>query len=343
MITISLCMIVKNEEAVLARCLDSIADLMDEIIIVDTGSTDRTKEIAANYTDKIYDFQWMDDFAAARNFSFSKASMEYIYTADADEWMDDKNRKLFFQMKQVLLPEIEIVQMKYANQLAEGTTYNFDVEYRGKLYKRLREFVWINAIHETVNIDPVVYNSEIQVVHLPTSLHADRDFAAFERLWKRGVRLSRKLHSLYARELYIAGEKKDFLASEEYFLTTMTEENRGLEEIKESSCVLARIYRLKGDVGRFFKYAMKDFANEPSSEICYELGEYYFSEEDYEEAAIWYYNGAYEAGALLNIHYMGEYPLYRLAECYEHLGNKQQSDFYNQQAAEWKAPQGNDI
>ena len=56
MITISLCMIVKNEEAVLKRCLDSIADLMDEIIIVDTGSTDKTKEIAAQYTDKIYDF-----------------------------------------------------------------------------------------------------------------------------------------------------------------------------------------------------------------------------------------------------------------------------------------------
>ena len=55
MITVSLCMIVKNEEAVLARCLDSLKNLMDEIIIVDTGSTDRTKEIAMQYTDKIYE------------------------------------------------------------------------------------------------------------------------------------------------------------------------------------------------------------------------------------------------------------------------------------------------
>ena len=69
--TISLCMIVKNEERVLARCLDSVADLVDEIIIVDTGSTDATKEIAARYTEKIYDFVWQDHFAAARNFSFS--------------------------------------------------------------------------------------------------------------------------------------------------------------------------------------------------------------------------------------------------------------------------------
>lgn len=72
MSTISLCMIVKNEEAVLARCLDSIADLMDEIIIVDTGSTDRTREIAANYTDKIYDFKWIQRFFCCRNFSFSR-------------------------------------------------------------------------------------------------------------------------------------------------------------------------------------------------------------------------------------------------------------------------------
>ena len=54
MATISLCMIVKNEEQVLARCLDSVADLMDEIIIVDTGSTDRTKEVAARYTCLLY-------------------------------------------------------------------------------------------------------------------------------------------------------------------------------------------------------------------------------------------------------------------------------------------------
>ena len=70
MITISLCMIVKNEEKILARCLDSVADLMDEIIIVDTGSADRTKDIAARYTKHIYDFQWVDDFSAARNYAF---------------------------------------------------------------------------------------------------------------------------------------------------------------------------------------------------------------------------------------------------------------------------------
>ena len=73
--------------------------LMDEIIIVDTGSTDSTKEIAARYTDKIYDFSWCDDFAAARNFSFSKATQEYIYAPDADEVLDDTNRRRFMMLK----------------------------------------------------------------------------------------------------------------------------------------------------------------------------------------------------------------------------------------------------
>ena len=70
---------------------------MDEIIIVDTGSSDATKEIASCYTDQVYDFAWQDDFAAARNFSFSKATKDYIYVPDADEVLDEENREAFRQ------------------------------------------------------------------------------------------------------------------------------------------------------------------------------------------------------------------------------------------------------
>ena len=93
MATVSLCMIVKNEEAVLARCLESIKDAVDEIIIVDTGSTDHTKEIAEKYTDLVYDFPWINDFSAARNFSFSKASKDYIMWLDADDVVTEENQK----------------------------------------------------------------------------------------------------------------------------------------------------------------------------------------------------------------------------------------------------------
>ena len=106
MIRISLCMIVKNEERVLERCLSSVCDLMDEIIIVDTGSTDRTKEIAGKYTSRIYDFTWCNDFSKARNFAFEKATCDYIYSADADEVLDEENREKFRILKENLMPEV---------------------------------------------------------------------------------------------------------------------------------------------------------------------------------------------------------------------------------------------
>ena len=83
--TISLCMMVKNEEDQLPRCLDRLKDVVDEIIVVDTGSTDRTVEIASSYGAKVYHHAWEDNFSKHRNQSLSYASMEWILTMDADE------------------------------------------------------------------------------------------------------------------------------------------------------------------------------------------------------------------------------------------------------------------
>ena len=138
MITVSVCMIVKNEEDILARCLDSLQGLYEELVIVDTGSTDKTKEIAHKYNAKVYDFTWVDDFSAARNYAFKQCTKDYIYSADADEVMDSKNRERFLRLKECIDPEIEVVQMKYKNQLDKGTVYNYDEELRPKLFKRLR-------------------------------------------------------------------------------------------------------------------------------------------------------------------------------------------------------------
>ncbi|GGE81810.1 glycosyltransferase [Priestia taiwanensis] len=92
---ISLCMIVKNEEKVLDRCLSTVAHLVDEVIIVDTGSTDNTKEIATQYTKHIYDFEWVHDFSAARNYAAEKATGEWILVLDADEYVEEENFKSF--------------------------------------------------------------------------------------------------------------------------------------------------------------------------------------------------------------------------------------------------------
>lgn len=320
-IEISCCMIVKNEEKVLARCLDSIADLMDEIIIVDTGSTDRTKEIAEKYTKNIYDFEWIDDFSAARNFAFSKATKDYIYSADADEVLNPENHQLFSELKRVLLPEIDIVQMKYGNQLEYGTAYNFDEEYRPKLFKRVREFVWIEPVHETVRLEPVVYDADIIIDHRPHENHAKRDFAVFQKHIQNGHRLSKRLHHMYAMELYISGDDEDFLEAEDFFAQSAVDPARSIDEVKEAACIVCRAARLRGDSHMMLKMSLKDLLSEGSAEMCYELGEYFFERKDYAEAAMWYYNAAEETQSILNIHTSTDWPQARLKECEEILQN----------------------
>src|SRR3989344_3020775 len=91
--TISLCMIVKNEEKYLEQCLISVKDSADEIIIVDTGSTDKTKDIAKKFNAKIFNFKWTDDFSAARNESLKHATKNWILVLDADEIIDDDGLK----------------------------------------------------------------------------------------------------------------------------------------------------------------------------------------------------------------------------------------------------------
>lgn len=336
MISISLCMIVKNEEAVLARCLDSIADLMDEIIIVDTGSTDKTKEIAANYTDQIYDFAWTGNFSDARNFSFSKATKDYIYCADADEVLDEENRNKFLILKKGLLPEIDIVQMYYANQLSYNTIYNFDKELRPKLYKRLRTFVWENAIHEAVRLDPLVYESDITINHCPTSNHKARDIQAFEKLNKDGVRLNKRLHNLYAKELFISGESHDFIRAYPAFAASIDDEDRSADEILEACCICAKACLFTKKYLDFFKYTTKAIASGGCSEICCELGEYYETNGDLEEACIWYYNAAFETESALSLRHHAEIPLEALGACYEKLGNPEEAARYRQMAMDSK-------
>lgn len=96
---ISLCMIVKNEEKLLPRCLESVQKWVDEIIIIDTGSDDHTKSIARQYTDHVYDFEWSNDFSAARNESLRYATGKWILVLDADEYVQNSGHK---QLRQLL-------------------------------------------------------------------------------------------------------------------------------------------------------------------------------------------------------------------------------------------------
>ncbi len=338
MVTISLVMIVKNEEKILRRCLDCVKNLMDEIIVVDTGSTDKTKEIAGEYTDKIYDFKWIDDFAAARNFAFSKATMDYIYSGDADEVIDDANRMRFMSLKSALVPEVEIVQMHYVEK-SGSSVLNAKSEYRPKLYKRLRNFTWIEPIHETVRIDPVVFDSDIEIFHMPESLHSKRDFSIFEKAYNKDKYLSDNLINMYAKELLKCGDKSDFENASKIFESILINQKVTEEQLCKLSCILAKAARLMGNDTSFLKYTTKVLVSSPCSEICLELGEYFLSHNDNEEAIVWFYNAAYETEPILDIMSQGKAPRLGLAQCYANIAESLGYHDFTDESAEKSAPQ----
>ncbi len=338
MADISVCMIVKNEEKNLAKCLNSLGDIPDEIIIVDTGSTDATKQIAQKYTDKVYDFAWVDDFAAARNFSLSKAKCEYIYVADADEEIDEDNLKLFRQLKQALLPEVEVVEMAYVNPSPlseESTTENFGVEYRPKLFRRLREFQFADPIHETLRTDPVVYRSNVMINHLPHGNHAARDLAQLARLVKSGQVFSSRLEMMYARELMFAGDVSDFLSAKPYFEAVYDDPSNAPERLRRAACVLVRCAMLQRDAELLLQVAAPELVGTPPSEICCALADYHLAMGSHRQAAEWYTAALSGAEPELVAASVGSLPLKGLAACHEAIGDAETAEKYLEQARLW--------
>ncbi len=338
MISISMCMIIKNEEKVLDRCLSSVKDLFDEIIIVDTGSTDSSKETARKYTDKIYDYKWRDDFADARNYAFSKASCDYIYSADADEVITPENYNRFKLLKKTLLSEIEIVQMWYVNCAQYATTETLEKEYRPKLYKRLRTFTWTDPIHESVNLNPIVYDSDIEIMHMPISLHSSRDFGIFEKTIEAGKTLSPKLIKMYATELMVSGSTDNISKAVPFFSTILNEESTS--DAIRSYCyiILSKHYRLSSDAANFFKWSMKSLLTAQCSEICMELGLFYKSINDYEEAILWFVNALEETEPILDGFSHSVKPCNELAYCYRALASQNEylKETYEETASEYE-------
>lgn len=119
-------MIVKDESKYLEQCLNSVEDIVDEIIIVDTGSTDKTKEIAKSFGAKIHGFKWIDDFSAARNESIRHAAKDWILVLDADEIIEKKDlakiKAAIEDAKDVVGFSLE--QKSYINEFFEGAVKN---------------------------------------------------------------------------------------------------------------------------------------------------------------------------------------------------------------------------
>ncbi len=178
---LSLCMIIKNEEENLDSCLKSVQTLVDEIIVVDTGSTDRTMEIARSYGTKIHIFPWNDDFSSARNESLKYASGEWILVLDADEVLDVNDHTGIRQLIEAKgVDAYRMVQRTYLKrstcadwisleketELARGC-HGYMNSHLVRLFRNNKQICFKGRVHEQVEIDLLSRNKVIVTTDMP--------------------------------------------------------------------------------------------------------------------------------------------------------------------------------
>lgn len=148
---ISLCMITKDEENYIANCLDSIKDFVDEIIIVDTGSSDNTCPIVESYNTKLFYYTWEDDFSKARNFGIEKASEDWIIYLDADEIIEDAcNLKEIINYSDI--EDIDAYLFQIINY-SDNKITEIETSTSARLFRNKKEYRFTGRIHEQLPLD----------------------------------------------------------------------------------------------------------------------------------------------------------------------------------------------
>lgn len=345
---ISLCMIVKNEEKNIGNCLSSVKDLVDEIVIVDTGSTDRTKEIVAQYTDKIYDFEWIDDFAAARNFAFSKGTREYLMWLDADDIIKEVNKPTFLKVKQFLSenPQCDWITMIY--QIAHDKEGNPLYSYkRERIIKRSTfgfeegKARWAGAVHECILIQGAGAHTDAIVTHTKNIAEhlTDRNLKILLNKVESGKEMESREYFYLSNELFDHGRYEECLKYYEVFF--------GIKDIFVEDAIAACIKACQAasalkDIRKAKEYAVKTFAfAPPRAEASCLMGDFLFQENNFGQAIFWY-----DFATKLNkpADSMGGFiedcwtwsPHVQLAACYDRVGDIEKAYIHNEIALSYR-------
>lgn len=329
-------MIVKNEEEVLEQCLNSIYDICDEIIIVDTGSSDKTKEIAKKYTLKILDFEWIDDFSAARNFSFSQAKMDYILWLDADDVLLKEDQNKLRILKSELKSDIDCVSMNYILEFDEYNNPSFYFR-RNRLVKRANNFRWYGPVHEYLQVGGNILSADIAIVHRKIDKTKKGDFAGrnlniYEKRLKTGEKFSPRDLYYYANELKDHQKYKKAIIYYKAFLST----KRGWVEDRIRACLyMAEIYAILGKQDEELEMLLTTLTFDfPRPETCCRLGDYFKEIREFKTAIFWYdtalKNKPENPHDFHNEAYSSWYPHLSLCVCHWKLGNIEKSIKHNE-------------
>lgn len=331
--SISLCLIVKNEENALPQLLKSVAGIPNEIIIVDTGSTDRTKEIAAAFTDKIYDFVWIDDFAAARNFAFSKATKDYILWLDADDIVKDKDRALFLELIRTMDPLVDRVTMPY-NLSFDANGQVSSTLRRNRLVRRACGFQWVGAVHEYLNAYGSVLHSDVAITHRKDKEHTDRNLRIYRKRLEQGEQFGTRDMYYFANELR---EHAHYQESIDYYLKFLDSDG-WVEDKINATLFLADCYARLDDKDAELQALLRAFEYErPRAGTCCRIGAIFVHNRNYDRAIYWY-EQAYQTPANNDMLALADrstwtwLPHIQLCLCYDRIGNPQKAKWHNEQA-----------
>ena len=328
MITLSLCMIVKNEEAVIGRLLNCVENLFDEIIIVDTGSTDNTLNILKNYNCKVYNYKWNNNFADARNYAFSFATSDFIMWLDADDIIVPTELKKLKELKSTLTTNTDIVMLQYCM----GNSANNLKYYRERILRRNMNFVWEDAVHECITPRGNIEYKEIFITHDKIKANnPKRNLKIYNYLIKTKVKLKPRQMFYYARELMFNGQTKKAIVWFKRFLKTPN----GFKENYIEACLnLAKCYNALTETNKAKQVLFNSFLYDlPRSEILCEIGHLYFNNKQYEQA-IYYYLLAllntpnFKSGGFVNPECYNFIPNYQIAVCYYYLNNFEKAKQY---------------
>jgi glycosyltransferase involved in cell wall biosynthesis len=278
-------MIVKNEQDTLERCLESVRGIADEIVIVDTGSTDRTKEIAGKWTDKVIDYIWIDDFAAARNFSFAQATMDYILWLDADDVLLPEDREKLLRLKQTLDPVIDAVSMEY--HAAFDPHGNVSIKLRCfRLVKRSKQFQWQGVVHEDLIVKGHFIDSDIVVTHRQAHGVSDRNLKIYEKRRRENKEFTTRDLMHYAMELHFHKMPDKALG---IYLQLMDRPDITAEDMILICMNAADCYSQQGNEEKEWELMCKTLQyGTPRADFCCRLGLRLFGKKKYREAIFWF-------------------------------------------------------
>lgn len=333
--SLSLCMIVKDEGKTLERCLNSVKSFINEIIIVDTGSKDNTVEIAKKFNAKIYKFKWIDDFSAARNFAFSKATSDYIMWLDGDDFINEDDIKKIESLLSNMDSSYDYISAEYI--LARNSEGKVSTSLRrNRIVKRQSAFLWVGNVHEYLAVYGKGLEGNFSIEHGKVKEYTDRNLQIFKTMEKNNKKFTPRDIYYYANELFDNGYYKESIEQYNKFIDT---KEGWIEDIKGAYLKIIRALNLINDKDKIVDVAFESLKiDTPTAEIACSLGEYYFEEENYNQAAFWYRVALDSRPSSLNMSltnsdYYTWIPSLQLTVCYYNLGNLKCSYFFNELAA----------